>query len=479
MNFLNRAGEIKALERAFAKKSSIAVIYGRRRLGKTELIKKFIKEKNAVYYLATKEDDAKQLKSISSLVGLKINDEELARFGAVDWEAFFLRIKNRKSASKLVIAVDEFPYLVKSNNAIPSIFQKGWDAYLNNANIMLILSGSSMSMMQNETISYNAPLYGRSEVILKMKQLNIEYALNLNTTMRFEDRLLTYFILGGVPGYYNFIEEATSFRQVLKQIFKTGSVFLEEPSILLSEEFKKETTYMKILDLIASGVNKTNKIASKLNIQPSNVVKYLEALERVDIIKKVFPVTEKPVRKSKKSVYVIRDNYLSFWFKFVKNNMEFLNIQGTDATVEKVIKEFNSYSGRAFENFAIEFLKSTSNEKFQISSIGKWWGVNLQKPKDKNQEEIGIIALNNDKKEILFAECKWSNNTTGVEAYNEIKRKAKLVQWFNNERKEHYVFFSKTGFTEEMKKLSREENIMLFDIPAIQKTVEALSKQTH
>ena len=174
--------------------------------------------------MATSESDLKQLKDLSSLVGIKLGDEELARFGAVDWEALFSRIKSLSAKQRVVIAIDEFPYLTKSNRAISSVFQKGWDLYLKDADAMLILSGSSISMMHSEVRDYSAPLFQRSTSILELKQLGIDYALSLNPRMKFEDRMQAYFIFGGVAAYYTYTEGSNGIKELLRNIFKPGSV---------------------------------------------------------------------------------------------------------------------------------------------------------------------------------------------------------------------------------------------------------------
>ncbi len=472
MIFVDREAEFKALKESYSqKRSSLVAVYGRRRIGKTDLITRFARSmKGSIYYMATKEGDQKQLKGLSSLIGLELGDDELARFGAVDWEALFLRIKNRPGKRRILIAIDDFPYLAGSNSAISSIFQKGWDLYLKDANVMLVLCGSSISMMHSEVLDYSAPLYQRSTSILEMRPLGIKYALFLNQKLKFEDKMYLYFIFGGIPAYYSYTEKCSSLSEVISDIFKQGSIFLDEPSTILSEETKNEARYIDILDLISNGINRTNEIASKAGIQPSNTSRYLDVLERIGIIGKIFPVTGKQDRRSKRGIYEIKDNYLRFWFRYIKRNREAINTSGASTVAKKVAGELSAIGGIAFESFAAELVRLLSGKQLPLlSKVGKWWGKDPNKRASAGQEEIDIVGINEDTKDILFAECKWTNSKADAALYKELKRKASLVLWNIGTRKDHFAIFSKSGFTNSLKSIAEEERVDLFDLGAIEK----------
>ncbi|MFP3289395.1 MAG: ATP-binding protein [Candidatus Micrarchaeota archaeon] len=477
MEFIDREEELKALEEGYAsKKASFIIIYGRRRLGKTELIKQFLKGRNGVYFLATDEDITKQLKSLSSLIGIRLGIEDLARFGTVDWESLFMRIANTELKERLVIAIDEFPHLVRADKAIPSIFQKGWELYLKDRNVMLILSGSSISIMQKEVLNQASPLYQRNTAIIKLKPLRVDYAIRMASSPKFIDALKTYFIFGGVPAYYVYTEECKNFDEVLETIFKQTSIFEDEISIILSEEAKNTGVYLDIIDFIANGVNRPSEIASKLAIPASEVIRYLNILLRIGIVEKSLPVTKKVERKSKGGVYEIKDNYALFWSRYIKRNVEKLSLEGSKSVASSVQKEFDSFASIMFERFAKDFLAFMSITRklgFTFTKIGRWWGFNPEKKSSGNQEEIDVVALNEDTKDILFGECKWSNSKIGKEVYYDLKRKASFVQWHNNDRHEHFALFSKSGFTEEMKEIAKREHVFLFDLEAIEKALSA------
>ncbi len=475
MNFVNRESELASLLDAYrSKAANLVTIYGRRRIGKTALIKKFCEKVNFAYYLCDTAPISEQLRRLSLSIGLAINDKELAEMGVASFEALFYRIARLKMDKKLVIVFDEFQNLARLDNAIPSIFQRGWDEYLSKSNVMLILAGSSISMMRSEVLSYSAPLYGRSTQIFELKPLRPKYAFMLMPkSMGMKEKLYLYFMLGGVPAYYANLEgaiadyENASIDEILLAMVKEGSIFASEPSMLLSEETRNDTKYLQILELIANGVNKPSEIASKIGIAHANLGKYIGVLEYIGIVEKEVPVNLQPLRKSKIGVYRINDNFAYFYFRTLKKALPSKNVQ-------YLHDDLDLLSQSRFEYFAKEFLLELSIDKriFAITRIGRWWGKDPSKPKGMNQEEIDVVALNEKSKDILFAECKWSNEKVGVEVYEELKRKAKLVQWHNDDRHEHYALFSKSGFTEEMRGIAEKEHVLLFDLEAIEEALQ-------
>ncbi|EQD36317.1 DEXX-box ATPase, partial [mine drainage metagenome] len=297
MNFVDRTAELSSLEDSYsAKSSNLIVVYGRRRIGKTELIKRFggNKEDNFVYYLCDGSPLDEQVRRIAMLIGRTLNDNELIEFGAAGIEAIFYKIAKAKTKAKLIMVLDEFQNLAKLDRAIPSIFQRIWDLYVKDSgNLMLVLSGSSISMMRSEVLNYSAPLYGRSTGIFLLKPLSLEYSMRLAPEHTgILNKLYIYFIFGGIPAYYSALSSGmkdyghAGIREVIGEILKEGSIFTSEPNLLLSEEVRNDTIYMQILEFIAKGINKPGEIASKAGIAHGNLSKYTGLLEYLSMIEK-------------------------------------------------------------------------------------------------------------------------------------------------------------------------------------------------
>ena len=479
MRFVDRAEELSSLNDSYsAKGSNLVVIYGRRRIGKTELIRRFGESKGArfVYYFCDNASISEQTGRISHLVGKALGDDELMEIGAANLEAIFYRISKSKTQYKLIIALDEFQNLPKLDGAILSMLQKAWDLYVkDSANLMLILSGSSISMMRHEALNYSAPLYGRSTSIFRLKPLGFEYAMELTPkNAGIIDRLYTYFIFGGIPAYYAAIAasvkdyDRTGIEEIVKQMLKEGSIFGSEPGLLLSEEVRNDTRYMQILELIANGINKPGEIASKIGIAHGNLNKYMDLLEYIGLVRKELPVTIDALRKSKRGIYAITDNFIDFYFKMLKKEIEGRRDPAS------IIKGLDFMAQPRLEGMAKEFLIFLSKKGmlFPIDRVGRWWGADASRKSSGNQEEIDVVALNASTRDILFAECKWGAKPIGADVYTGLKRKAKLVNWHNGNRKEHFALFSKSGFNDEMRALAEKDGALLFDPEAIEKALK-------
>lgn len=472
--FIDRKNELDALSKAYnAENASLAVIYGRRRIGKTELINQFTRGKKAAYYMATKGNEAAQMQRISAEIGAAIGNQSLVKFGITGWEMLFDALKSYGGGERLIVAIDEFPYLASTNSAIPSIFQSGWDQYMSKANVMLILSGSGISMMHDEVLNYSAPLYGRSSTIIKMGPIPFNSITALMPKdAGFEDKLYTYFIFGGIPSYYK-LAYASSIGGVVKEILGNGDLFLNEISLLLSEEVRRDARYIEVLAALANGINKPSEIASKLGIFQSNLDRYLSLLERIGLVKKEYPINTDPLRIAKGGIYVINDPYTYFWAASLNRYRELVGM-GSDKAEELLVSSIKTtVAQRRFEDFSKEFIIYLSNKGsiIPITKIGRWRGGDPKKPRGMNQEEIDVVALNENTHDILFAECKWSNSKVDVDVLNKLKGEASLVQWRNAKRKERYALFSKSGFTDDMKEAARNEHVMLFDLDSIEKAL--------
>ena len=324
--FVDRTNELEFLNKEYNKnESSLVILYGRRRIGKTALIKEFGKEKDIIYFLSTEESEKQNLKEFKNLVAENLNNELLKQLNIEDWESIFKLIV-KESKNKKVIVIDEFQYLGKSNQAIPSIFQKIWDEELKDNNIMLILCGSLINMMESQTLSYNSPLYGRRTGQIKLKQIPFKNYREFFEKELDEKRLIEkYAVTGGVPKYIESFETNKNiFEEIQENVLNKQSYLYEEPMFLLKNEVTDVGSYFSIIKSIAMGNKKLGNIASNLSTNPTNLTKYLETLINLDILEREVPITEEKPEKSKKGQYNIKDNFINFWFKFIYPNKAFI-----------------------------------------------------------------------------------------------------------------------------------------------------------
>lgn len=435
--FVNRESELNFLINKYRNKGfDFIVIYGRRRVGKTELVKQFIKDKKNIYFLADKrgtEFNVERFKEkISELLGEP--KVELKTF-----EEIFSYLLKKIGEEKLIICIDEFSYLIEKDDSIPSVFQLIIDEILNKSNIMLILLGSSISLMESGVLSFKSPLYGRRTGQFKIEPLSFANVLKFFPNRELSENVFIYAVFGGIPFYLNKIDNKTVLDNIKSLILKKGEILYEEIDFLLKEELREPSTYKSILEAIAFGYSKIGEISPIAKIETRDIDKYLKVLINLGYVEKEICATEG--EKSKKTIYRIKDNFFKFWFKFCLSKLSELEI-GREGEVFKFIKDnLNLYIGIIFEEICKEFLRK--NRIFEYKRVGRWWGYKRIDTK-REEIEIDICAVNEKTKEILFGECKWKEKVNALSVLNELKEKVKHVQWENEKRKENYAIFAKS-----------------------------------
>ena len=464
--FVNRTEELDFLESEYAKdSSSLVIIYGRRRVGKTELSLKFGAGKPSVYYLAQKLNLEQQVDDFLEKTSeqLDIYQPKITKWdGALKFIA-----EQMKGRGKPLIIIDEVPYLIEGSNAAMSAFQAAWDLHLKDANVMVILLGSSIGMMENEVLGYKSPLYGRRSGQIKVEPLKYKHTAHFFPQKTAEEIVQTYGCLGGVPAYLNKFDKSLSFiDNVNKNILHRATFLYDEATFLLKEELREPAKYELILEAISKGKNRVSEISNETGIPVNNIPKYLRVLIGLGFVTKEWPIVLKKTRDIRTgSIYIISDNFMKFWYTYVYPTRSILEIN-RDAAISKINNTYDRYLGYIFEDIVKQYLidLNVSNKLLIVfERIGRQWGNIQGKQKGKNTYEIDLVALNESSKEILFVECKWQvltdNNAKRI--LNDLKEKSRSVYWNNEERKEYFAVVAKKI---ENKVELRKNGIMAFDL---------------
>ena len=453
--FIDREQELNFLLSEYRRSgSSLVVIYGRRRIGKTELISKFINDKKSIYFLATEEDEVQNRNAFKNTVSDFLGNELLREARIDNWEILFKSLVAKKPNEKIILAIDEFQYLGLANSAFPSIMQKMWDTYLKNSNIMVILCGSLISMMESQTLNYSSPLYGRRTGQIRLKQIPFLYYHDFYPNKDYKSLIEYYSVTGGVPKYIElFYDSEDIYSAINKNILSKQSFLYDEAHFLLQKEVSEIGTYFSIMKAIAAGNRKLSKISSSIEIKQTGLSKYLKTLASLDLIEREVPVTEPNPQKSKKGLYRIKDNYILFWFKFIYPNMGFIESGNTAIVMNKLKENFiDKHVSFIYENVCIEKLWNMNAEgslKFTFDKIGRWWN---------NTSEIDIIGIDSTGNNILFGECKYKKSKIGLDVLTALEKKSIEVEWNKDNRKSYYIIFSISGFTEELIKEAQKRN---------------------
>jgi AAA+ ATPase superfamily predicted ATPase len=443
MNFINRESELKFLNQRWSgEKFELIVLYGKRRVGKTELMKQFLKDKSGVYFLADKRDVSSQLIELTEIIGKELNNPLLEKYPVKDWLDLFGILKTQIK-DRFILVIDEYPYLTEVDKATGSIFQKAVDEILKDTQVFLVLSGSSISMMENEVLDYTSPLYGRRTGDILLKPMTFKNAWKFYPTLDFNQFLEFFAVLGGLPAYISQFNPKAGLLENITQKILTPGLLFNEINFILRTEFREPTNYFDILRVISNGQRKFSEIANSVNIPNNQLTTYLQTLENLHLITKEHAVTDNPA-KSKKGLYKIQDNFYKFWFRYIYPFKSYLEIGKLESSLQKFNEDHETNLGKIYEEVALELIWDiTSNHPklFTLEKAGRWWN---------NNEEIDIVGYNKDQKKILFGECKYTQKPVGMSIYTALQEKAKQVDWQNEDRTEYFILFSKSGFTEEI-----------------------------
>lgn len=463
--FIGREKELAELNDLYAQnKFQLFVLYGRRRVGKTTLLNEFCKNKPSIFYSAEQSNSKLNLEKFSRQVFDFYGESTLEPFSS--WENALTYIDNRQADKRLILVIDEFPYLVKKNKALLSELQHLIDHKLKNGNLFIVICGSYMGFMEKEVLGSKSPLFGRRTGQLHMKPFNYQTSLQFLENFSNEDKLKLYGAFGGTPLYLQQINNNDSFEDNIKKAFLKVTAYLyEEPLLLLRQEVQEPGVYSAIIEAIASGYTKSNEISTKIGEDTAKCLKYIQTLCELGILYKETPFGEK--ESSRKSIYGICDLMFRFWYRYVFANRTLIETGAIQAVWEKRIEpNYNSYMGIVFEKVCTDYLISQNangNLPILFTAIGRWWGTN---PKTHAQEEIDLIA--GDGNDYLICECKWRNEKLDLGVLESLKEKADT---FNKSRKNTwYVLFSKSGFTDSViQEAETDKSIILIDLDSLMK----------
>lgn len=466
--FIGRKAELDFLNSKYSEpQGQLIVLYGRRRVGKTEILREFCKGKPHVFFSCTQTTDRAQLAKFSQhLLREDIPARKyLSEFD--DWEKAFLAITDLPyGEKKKLVVLDEFPYMCRGNMSIPSILQNLWDSKLKDQNVMLILCGSAMSFIEKELLSEKNPLYGRATGIYKMKGMGFYDAIKFFPGYSDYDKIVTYAILGGIPHYLKQWNPNWSVEEnIKKNILSKGCVLYSEVEFLLHQELRETALYNTIIEAIALGSTKLNEISKKSLIDDTSKTSvYLKNLIELGIIEREFSVetSVKEKANANRGIYKLTDNFFRFWYAFGFANYSQLEDGDVDGVYEYIIKpEIHEFCAAAFEDICLEFVKQLQRKNqlpFRYARIGRWMGkTTVRDPAVESgtriaETEIDLLAIDRYSKNFLVGECKFKGKPfTYTEYLNTIAK----LESLKKDADFYYALFSENGFDE---KIPRDQN---------------------
>jgi AAA+ ATPase superfamily predicted ATPase len=452
-DFVNRTDELSRLQRLYdSDDAELAVIYGRRRLGKTALVKQSLnRHEDAIVYQAKQKTSALQLQQFIEIAADSYPGVSRIR---EDWEEV-LRYLAEQDA---IIVLDEFPYLVEQDESLPSVLQALFDHELDESAATVVLVGSSISMMEEAALLGNSPLYGRSSLKLDIHQLPFAAAMEFfGDAYSADEQILTWGVFGGIPYYLEEVRpDATLAENIQQTILSRHGTLHNEPDYVLRMELTEPTRYFSILEAIAGGSTSRNEIAGTTGIDYNQLSKYLNRLSRLRLIDQHVPITEQKER-SKRSRYRIRDPFFRFWFHFIYGTGDQYDELGADAYETLVEPELPDFVSHSFENLCCSALRQLYPEH-TITSTGQWW---------YGDHEIDVVGLTASDT-LLVGECKFQQSPLGYDALSTLEDHTAELRWQpddGGDRVVKYGLFSRNGFTQAVTNAANERaDLQLFTV---------------
>ena len=456
--FIGREKELKSLQNIYEKAGfGMTIVYGRRRVGKSFLIREFIKGKKTIFYTATKVGADRNLELFSKQVFDQLDPAySNATFSNIESIFDIITSKVSSTTEKLILVIDELPYWAEKDEALLSVLQKYIDTQWLDKNMMLILCGSALSFMEKKVLSEKSPIFGRRDSQIKLDAFNYKDAALFVPNYSPEEKAICYGVTGGVAKYLALFDSSKSLDEnIIKLFFNTDGYLFDETKNLLTQKFSDVTLVNNIIEQVASGETTLNIISSKIKEKESTVLYSLEKLIDVGLVEKKKCITEE--KNKKKTQYVLKDHMFKFWYQFIPKAISVIEMGQGQAYYEKVVKSgLHSFMGSVFEDmcryYTLEHGILGEFDSF-ITEVGTWWGVEQMTgtngEKYQQAADIDVVGISTIDKTAVIGECKFKNEKIDKEIFETLVRRSKLIS--GNYNVTTLILFSLSGFTDWVK----------------------------
>ncbi len=451
--FIGRERELAVLEDLYASdKFEFVVLYGRRQVGKTSLMQQFLAGKNFISCVGIAQSEAQNLQNLSSAIVEAVADLK----GELAFPSFQSALEYVFSASRtrrLVLAIDEYPFMARSSKSLSSTLQMLIDRYRSESKLMIILCGSSISYMKEQVMDYGAPLYGRKTAQILLEPFTFREICLFYNNFSNEDLALAYGIVGGMPPYLHLMNDSVSIKENVKRTYlSTSSALFDQPYTILRLEFREPATYSAILSAIAQGASRCNQICTAAHISQPACSICLKTLVDLKFVLKENPVTDS---HSKKTIYSLSDNMMKFWHRFISRSVNAIFKFDSEKVYSYIEPHLSQYMGPIFEKICREYvwaLAAKDRSPVYFEDLGRWWGTDSR---TQREMEIDLMGVRGNAP-VLFGECKWNSSPMDSSILNSLLEKSSLF----SSRTRHFFLFSKSGFTESCRQAAEESGNM-------------------
>jgi AAA+ ATPase superfamily predicted ATPase len=453
--FFNRSEELAALNRLWRSDAAhLFILYGRRRVGKTELLQQFCRGKRAVYFLAAQVREVDNLRSVMEAIREAISDPLLDTLRFDRWEPVFTYLGQQAQSERLIVVLDEFQYLCDGNPALPSLLQRFWDLQGSKTRLFLVLCGSHVGFMEREVLAERSPLYGRRTGQQRLLPLSFRDSALFFPNYRPRDRALAYGLLGGMPAYLGRFDPRDSIRDnVIEQMLRPQGYLHDEVNFLLRTELKDPHTYASLLRAVADGCTRLNEVAQRAQVDATAAGKYLQVLRDLSLVRREVSAFERAPERRRRGTYAIEDNYVAFYFRFILPHLSLLASGAAEVVYDRFIApHLNAYMGPIFEEVCRQYVQRHWGER--LKSVPLRAGLHRDRDFD-----LDVVAPLSDGG-CLIGECKWWERPVG-ENVLEALRVSVLRLPESVQRDAQLAIFSGGGFTDALRRRAKKEGVLL------------------
>lgn len=478
--FIGREAELDFLNDKYEEEGGqLVVLYGRRRVGKTETLREFCKGKPHVFFSCTQTTDRVQLQKFSRQM---LNENIPARNYITefdDWEKAIRAILDLPYGDhKKLLIIDEFPYMCKGNKSIPSILQNLWDAELRDANVMIVLCGSAMSFIEKELLAEKNPLYGRATGIYRMKEMGFYDAIKFFPDYSERDKVIAYSVLGGIPHYLKQWDQKLSVAENIKRnILTKGCILYSEVDFLLHQELRETPVYNSVIEVVALGNTTLNSISQKsLMEDTSKTSVYLKNLIELGIVQREFSVDVKVKERANgnRGTYRLTDNFFRFWYAFVFANFSQLEDGDVDGVYEYIVEPaLHEFAAFTFEDICREFVREMQKKNelpFRYSKMGRWMGKTTIRDKNADngqrigETEIDLLCIDPKAENYMVGECKFKKEPFTYSEYLDTLSKLTPLK---EKAQFYYALFSENGFDKKIADNASQNRTLCYTLEQI------------
>lgn len=458
--FLDREQELRWLAGRYESgQAEFIVLTGRRRVGKTALLTEFTADKPGVYFLAYLDSTEALLRNLSAALWAAEHGPDAAPGSYGSWLGLFQALARLAAERHFTLVLDEYPYLAGSNGHLASVIQKVWDEQLQYSRLFLVMCGSYMSIMERDVLNRDAPLYGRRTAQLTLRPVTVKQAAAFLPGRSVIELIEAYALTGGMPAYLTQLRPDRSLWTNLRQTaFDPSNMLYHDGLTLLRDELRDPRHYAAVLRAIASGQHTLSAIAREAGLERSSLPSYLATLQGAGYVERRLPIGITRTSQQRRGSWHITDPYVRFWGRYILPYTGAIEQGQGGGLVEQVLRptweQFVAITWEELARASVYNLAAHHTPGFWPEAVGSWWDA---------RHQVDLVAISYQQRIAWLGEARWRREAMGLPELEALQRRARAWRGAETGWQLYYVFFSRSGFSQPLRRRASEDpEVLLF-----------------